>query len=175
MTILTQSTQTFVQLNSPAAGTLGPSADLSLSELRALRARWLEEAGEILPGLRTIVHTLGSPAALPGWPLWTCWTFKRGDVKARLFEGTGEYMPSLRDYARIWTLSITTGDHQVVYYRSSDLDGLSEDNMFVPGRWQWLILNELSKAQAVYAARRAANEEGERAALLEELLIGVEV
>jgi len=150
---------------------------MTLAELQALRASWLRQARESgdIDSLILIIRTLGKPGDVKGWPLWKMYELKRGGVVARLYEGTGDYLPGSRDYNRIQTLAVYASGYQVCYIRQSDAGSPQDDNLFRPGQWQRAILAELERARAVYAARRAANEEGQRSALLEQLLIGIEI
>lgn len=170
-------TPTQTKLNSPTLGAPIPSLDSSLEELRAVKAAWLRQARESgdLDNLAMVTKTLGSVSTPRGWPMWKQYELTRGNVRARLFEGTGAYIPGLRDYGKIRTLTIEADGYRVCYFRQSDFGDPEDDNVFVPGQWQRVILAELEKAQAVYAARLERAAEEERQALLEQLLIGVGV
>src|SRR3972149_830472 len=121
MTILAQTPTAVRQLNSPV-GALQPVEDMTLAELQALRASWLRQARESgdIDSLILIIRTLGKPGDVKGWPLWQMYELKRGGVVARLYEGTGDYLPGSRDYNRIQTLAVYASGYQVCYIRQSD-------------------------------------------------------
>jgi hypothetical protein len=154
--------------------------DYTLSELRALKSDWIQQAGEqsIPSQLYKIVRNLGQrfENEFPSWRQNDpAWRVVRGNVRAMLFHRSGSFMPDRGEFSWTYTLMIQVGDSLVCKWKFGNHPLDPAENLFVPGQW----VNELQAlgldAEAKVAAEAIRRQEIERRELMAELLIGTEV
>lgn len=159
-----------------------PGPDTPLAELRQLKQYWLDQARQIgiFEDCRQIAIQLGQRIehTLPyPWDQHPCHRWAYEDIEITLLENIGgKYLPSRGEFEKRDHLTVTVGGHRVASYIFTNHPRPDRStHLFIPG--DWTIPIQAHTLDAKEHARQLALEiqEVERQALLEELLVGIQI
>jgi hypothetical protein len=150
-----------------------PTPESSLSELKATRARWLQDAEDLgwIKACTQVARWLGSRFDVPRRAICKAYRWESGNVVVTGYEEPAVYSLAREDFELRTLLTVEVDGKRVCYYQV-DAGQVSKDSYFVPGKWLNTVL--MCKSQAEERARVSGTNahERERARLLELLLIG---